>query len=647
MKTINLHIALIALTFNILLLTHKVKAQVSFSPATNLASGSEPYTVMTADFNNDSKTDLVVSNYSTNSVSILLGNGLGSFGSATNFAVCNSGTNPRSIICADFNGDGNTDLATANEGGLNNVSVLLGNGMGGFGVAINLTTGGSPQSVSSGDFNGDNKADLVVANAGSNDISIFLGDGIGGFGTAANFTVSAYPVSVICEDFNGDGKVDLAVANNSSYNISVLLGDGAGSFGSATNFAVGDMPYSIISADFNGDGKVDLAVANLNSANVSVLLGDGIGGFSPSTNFMSGVSSRSVVSRDFNGDGKADLAVANVSPNNVSVLLGNGLGSFGTATNFAVGSTPFALASVDFNVDGKPDLVVANYSSNNVSILLNNSTPPTPPICLVTVDSTHTHNLLIWEKANLNMPVIDSFVVYREITTNNYQRIGVVLYDSLSTFDDFNANPASTGYRYKLKSKNILGVESPFSDYHNTIYLTNTGANFSWTPYQIENNTTPVSAYYIYRDDNSTGNFQTIGNTTGNQLGYTDVNFTSYPNAQYYVEAVIISGACDPTRSSYTGSRSNVKYFGTAGIQQLNNNSLINIYPTPANNELTITGIKDKTTIRLYDVVGKLLLEKEVENNTTINTTMLTVGVYTLFTENKIGRIFNKVVISR
>ena len=242
---------------------------------------------------------------------------------------------------------------------------------------------------------------------------------------------------------------------------------------------------------------------------------------------------------------------------------------------------------------------------------------------------------------------IDSFVVYREIGTNTYQSIGTVFHDSLSIFDDIGANPAITGYRYKLISKNAHGVLSLFSDFHNTIYLTNNGGNFSWTPYQVENNTTPVFTYNVYRDDNSTGNFQTIGNTTGSQFGYTDVNFSSFPFASYYVEAEMTSGVCTPTRSSITATRSNVKHIGSNGIHQLNNNSPIKIYPNPSPNVLNITGIVEKTTIRMYDVVGKLVIEKEVESNTTINTNLLTEGVYTLLTENKMGKTFNKVVINR
>ncbi|MES2138923.1 MAG: FG-GAP-like repeat-containing protein [Bacteroidota bacterium] len=303
-----------------------------------------------------------------------------------------------------------------------------------------------------------------------------------------------------------------------------------------------------------------------------------------------------------------------------------------------------ALCAGDYTLN----LIDANLCTNTYTqAVLAGPLPPSPPICLITVDITNTHNIVVWEKTNLDMTSIDSFVVYREVTTNNYQSIGTVSKDSLSTFDDFAANPATTGYRYKLKSKNTHGVLSLFCDYHNTIYLNNNGANFNWTPYQVQNNTTPVSTYNVYRDDNSTGNFILIGNTTGNQFGYTDIQFASFPDASYYVEAVMVAGACQPTRTDFTASRSNVKHFGTAGVQELNALTEVNIYPNPAGNTLNITGITGKTTLLLYDVVGKLVLEKEVENNTILNTSHLVDGIYTLLTESKMGRSFNKVVISR
>ena len=271
------------------------------------------------------------------------------FAAETHFGA---GSGVRSVAVGDFNGDGKQDLATANSN-LGNVSVLLGNGAGSFSAATNFAVGGtSPQSVAVGDFNGDGKEDLAVANQGSNNVSVVLGDGTGGFSAPANFGVGSNPISVAVGDFNGDGKQDLAVANQGvnqgTDTVSVLLGNGAGGFSAATNFAVGTFPFSVAVGDFNGDGNQDLAVSN-NASSVSVLLGDGAGGFSVATGFHVGISPTSVVVGDFNGDGNQDFATANQNSLNVSVLLGNGNGTFQPAINFGVGTNPFSVTVGDFN----------------------------------------------------------------------------------------------------------------------------------------------------------------------------------------------------------------------------------------------------------------------------------------------------------
>ncbi|HEX7415284.1 MAG TPA: VCBS repeat-containing protein [Bacteroidia bacterium] len=158
-----------------------------------------------------------------------------------------AGSAPHSVISADFNGDGKLDLAVANSSSIGTVSILLGNGTGTFGTATNFTVGSNPQSVTSAGFNGDGFADLAVANANSNNVSILLGNGTGTFGAVTNFAVGgADPWSVTSADFNGDGYLDLATANaggsSNGNTVSVLLGTGFGTFGTATNFTVGTGP---------------------------------------------------------------------------------------------------------------------------------------------------------------------------------------------------------------------------------------------------------------------------------------------------------------------------------------------------------------------------------------------------------------------
>ena len=226
------------------------------------------------------------------------------------------------------------------------------------------------------DFNGDLKLDLTIADFQSNSVSVLLGNGIGGFGIAMNPPSIGPSWQVAVGDFNGDMKLDLAVASSGSGGVSVLLGNGTGGFSAATNFPVGSSPSSVAVGDFNGDLKSDLAVAN--RFNVGVLLGNGTGSFGAATNFPVGDENRAVAVGDFDGDLKLDLAVAVASsraspPNSVAVLLGNGAGRFGTATYFPVGACPVSVAVGDFNGDLKPDLAVANCNSDNVSVLLNQS----------------------------------------------------------------------------------------------------------------------------------------------------------------------------------------------------------------------------------------------------------------------------------
>ena len=380
-------------TFTLTVTTPATCNPVSFAAAT-FAINFKPFSVAVGDFNGDGKQDLATANSGSNDVSVLLGDGAGGFGAATNFAA---GTSPVSVAVGDFNGDGKQDLAVANFNS-NNVSVLLADGAGGFSAAVNFNTGTGPQSMAVGDFNGDGKQDLAVGNPGfPSNVSILLGDGAGGFGAATNFAVGGAD-SVAVGDFNGDGKQDLAVTNGPLDSVSILLGDGAGGFGAAINFAAGTNPNSVAVGDFNGDGKQDLAVVDSGTAgNVSILLGDGAGGFSAANNFAVGNQAKAVAIGDFNGDGKQDLAVANFNSSNVSILLGDGTGGFGAATNFNAGLTPQSIIVGDFNGDGKQDLATANRDLNYVAVLLRQCSLPPPTINSPLVETGTVGQRLVYQ----------------------------------------------------------------------------------------------------------------------------------------------------------------------------------------------------------------------------------------------------------
>jgi hypothetical protein len=324
---------LVALCVSVALAAFAVQALGSFGKPRHFAVGTRPASVAIGDLNGDGKRDLAVADTGSNSVSVLLGNGAGGFGAATSFPV---GRYPDSVAIGDLNGDGNLDLVVANSGsGTKSVSVLLGNGAGGFGPATNSELGTGPISVAIGDLNDDGIPDLAAARR-TNVVSVLLGTGNGAFEAALHFVVGLYPSSVAIGDLNGDGNLDLVVTNSGSYNrqpgtVSILLGNGEGNFRAAKNFAAGYHPYSVAIGDLNRDGKPDLAVSNATAGSgfghVSILIGKGGGTFAAPRHLRvgSGLSGpRSVAIGKLDAGPYPDLAVALSGSNNVAVLLNRG-----------------------------------------------------------------------------------------------------------------------------------------------------------------------------------------------------------------------------------------------------------------------------------------------------------------------------------
>jgi Domain of unknown function (DUF4347)/NPCBM/NEW2 domain/Glucose / Sorbosone dehydrogenase/FG-GAP-like repeat/Calx-beta domain len=350
---------------------------LNFAPVQSYSTGTSTHGITSADFNGDGRLDLVTANATDNNVSVLLGNGNGTFSSAVNFGV---GIRPKSVFAADFNQDGRLDLFTANQDS-NDVSVLLGNGNGTFATAVNYAgTSGSHEAVAA-DVDGDGDIDIAVTGTGASSVRVMRNNGNGTFGSFAEYAVGSVPHSLNLTDFNGDNRPDIAVANQESDNISILLNSGTGTFSAATNIGVGGKPHSIRAADLNGDGKIDLVSDSQTDNSVSILLGNGTGGFAPAVRYATGLQPVGVALSDMNGDGKIDIVTSNIAGNypngnnpggnTVSVLLGSGDGKFAAPTTFFTGITPFDLTIADFNNDGKGDIATANWLTNNVGVLIN------------------------------------------------------------------------------------------------------------------------------------------------------------------------------------------------------------------------------------------------------------------------------------
>ena len=329
-------------------------------------SGTNPVALARGDFNRDGKLDLAVLNQNDNTVSILLGNGDGTFAAG---AVLNTGKRPRAVAVGDFNEDGNLDLVVAN-GADSTVSIFFGDGTGGFTPAPQLVNTVNPVSIVVGDFNGDGNLDFAVSNYSINTISVFLGHGDGTFYPTSTPSVALKgPSYIAVGDFNGDGIADLAIANRSSNIITVMLGKGDGTFPTkSAAITTGARPIWIGVADFNGDSFQDLAVANQGGNTVTVYPGNGDGTFQAGAVYPTAKAPNALAIGDVNGDGILDIVTVN-SANNVSVLLGSGGGLFQPQTSYPTNTGPTAIVIGDFNNNGRLDIAVTDSTANRVTVL--------------------------------------------------------------------------------------------------------------------------------------------------------------------------------------------------------------------------------------------------------------------------------------
>ncbi|CAF5068317.1 unnamed protein product, partial [Rotaria sp. Silwood1] len=338
---------------------------------------SRPKSIAVGDFNNDDHLDIAVANYGTNNVGILFGHGNGSFELPVTYSI--GGSIPYSITVGDFNNDYQLDIAVTNYD-THGISILLGCINGTFASAMIFSTGlGSyPYGIAIGDFNNDKQMDIAVANSGTDNVGVFLGYGNGSFQKQEIYfiDVSSRPSYLAVGDFNNDHQLDIAVSNTGSYNISIFIGYGNGSFATKITHSITSKssPFGIANGDFDKDNQSDIVVANA-EANSILFLTDYVSKPSKTPNTYStgvGASSFRMVTADFNNDNHLDFAVANSGTGNVGIFLGIGNGSFASQATYPTGdkSQPMALAVADMNKDNQLDIVVANFHSDSFGLLV-------------------------------------------------------------------------------------------------------------------------------------------------------------------------------------------------------------------------------------------------------------------------------------
>jgi hypothetical protein len=338
---------------------------------------SSPKSPTVSDLNQDGISDLIFivddprrANLA-NDVAVSLGQGDGKFREPSYYSV---GVRPSAIISSDLNGDGITDLAITNEGS-SNISILLGNGNGTF-LTHSRLPAVNPELIKSGDVNNDGVIDLIVSRFRGDELFIYFGIGNGNF--SEHLKIDATPGfafnAIILDDLNSDGLPDVALVHRYLNKLSVLFGAGDGTFSiQPQTLETGDNPSDAIAEDVTGDGALDLIVLNNTSDDISIFPGVGDGTFGEPKRFTTGRLSFpvSIVGRDLNVDGFLDLVTANRTANTVSVLLGSGDGKFGVPQYFAGSQNMLWVGVGSFDGDETPDLITADSSFSSEFVFFN------------------------------------------------------------------------------------------------------------------------------------------------------------------------------------------------------------------------------------------------------------------------------------
>jgi hypothetical protein len=365
--------------------------------SSDITVGDGPTSVAVANFNGG-PLDLAVANEGSDSVSILLGQGSGEFTAGPAVSV---GDAPSSLVTGSFNGDTFTDIAVASVGE-DDIAIRLGDGAGGFTASGAVSTGASsdPRAIAVGDFTNDGNADLVSANQGSSTVSVLVGNGTGGFAadptprdvSATSSLPAANPIAIAVIQLGGtvstpDANLDVLVASQTSDQVLELLGDGTGEFpGAGTLYGSTGVPGSDPSAIAVGSlnpgssnpgnaAEPDMLTANQGVEQVWPWYGRTDGTFfDPGGVEVTGADPVAITFGDLDGDGDPDAITANRGANSVTPIISDAVGDIAADTSAAVGLSPRAIATGAFDSDTRADVAVANYDSDSITLLT--SLPP-------------------------------------------------------------------------------------------------------------------------------------------------------------------------------------------------------------------------------------------------------------------------------
>lgn len=372
--------------------TSPIISATTYAPYEEHTTGSSPRMLASGDLDGDGKPDVVVVNGSSYTVSIFKNSSTTGSVSYEPKIDLTTGTNPSAVALGDLDGDGKLDLVVVNQND-NTLSVFRNTSTGStidFDDRVEFTTDANPIAVALGDLDGDGKTDLVTANWGNDNISVLRNTSVSGvidatsFATKVDFATGALPYALAIADLDGDSKVDVVVVNRNDDSISTLLNTStsgvidANSLAAKIDKSTGIRPYAVAIGDLDDDGMADLAVVNYAQQNVSVFknTSTGTGAISYSRmDFHTATSPSSVAIGDLDGDGKPDIAAGSLAGSVVSLFKNMSTSgtidasSFSTKTDISSGYYHTSVVLCDQDGDHKPDILVNNQTSNTFSVL--------------------------------------------------------------------------------------------------------------------------------------------------------------------------------------------------------------------------------------------------------------------------------------